>query len=189
MCFGLLHIVLQLESEGWVCLPVTLCVKARFFWSKDIFCCVLLHSKHLLEVPFSIQSHWWYWVVSFILCYTQGLWLYFQCCMCVCISLWFAGLSFFSFWMCSWCCDRKWGGIWVLISHFGLGLQYFCGQTGFSRAVLTAKKQAVPSPATTSTKHRSTQKSVALIPLFRLFAVLKLAISEFCEATHWFCRV
>lgn len=41
---------------------------------------------------------------------------------------------------------------------------------GFAWASLTAKKQAVPSPATTSTEHRSTQKSVRLISLFPLSA-------------------
>lgn len=49
---------------------------------------------------------------------------------------------------------------------------------GFARASLTAKKRAVPSPATTSTEHRSTQKSVCLIPLCPLSAGLESSLNS-----------
>ena len=60
---------------------------------------------------------------------------------------------------------------------------------GFARALLTAKKQAVPSPATTHIAQKYTE-ICASYPFVSPFCWAQgLAISEFCEAVEAFYGV
>lgn len=138
-----------------------------------------LKQGYLLLCTFTLRtvfSHQWYWMSLFVLCYIQG----FQF-VHVCVSLSVVSIYAHICLIC-WFVFVFWGRIaGALIRKLGtfeswsytFGLEYFYGQAGFCRASLTAKKQVVPSPATTSTQHRSTQKSVCLIPLFPLSAGLE----------------
>lgn len=126
--------------------------------------CMIMHTKLSFSAHASVLE--WY----------SGMYVH------VPVLLW-AGLSFFFFhWMP--CSDRK-RREWV-VGLWSWWLCSFAGRHGFAWAMLTAKKQVVPSPATASTEvHRSTQKSTLLIPLF---PPSKQTISELCEAIEAFQR-
>lgn len=155
------------ERRLVLCLLVTLPVKVSFSEARIFGVVYFYFSKHLIEMQCGVLSHWSCWVIPVISFYTQSFHCALVCvsekCLRACMHLW---LSFCVDMVLLWSCDRKRGGIWVLTSYFVLGLSSFVDRRGFARASLTAKKQAVPSPATTSTEvHRNLRVSCLYFPL------------------------
>lgn len=141
-------------------------------------------------ILFSIYSFWQCWVVSFKLFPIQGFyfvhvhvgvcayfWVVFVVCLLVCLLVW----------MWFWNCDRNRSGIWVAISHFGLSsfvaLWTDKALPGHHWQLRSKQFPPLPQQAQSTVLHRNL---FILFPFFPFLPGLKLAISEFIEATEVF---
>lgn len=186
------HYVPVWQNKGYQCVYQLPCLWKQVFWSKDIWYCVLLYSKHVIEMRFSIQSHWWYWVVSFILFYTQGF-HFVHVCVCVSVFEWWLCMYMHEwvcwsvFFLCMWCLDRKRGGIWVLISHFGLGrfvaLWIDKALPGHHWQLRSKQFPPLPQQAQSTEVHRNLCVSSLCFPPL---PGSKLDISECCKPSEAF---